>query len=133
MSFLNDFPRVRQYDGDLGWLIREVRTGLIPAVEALEKWKNSSQATIDGLNAILAMLRSGNVPADIAAGMKKWIADNFYDIVGKMAKMVFFGLTDSGYFVAYIPESWDDIDFKTTGWDIMLALQPEYGHLVLEY
>lgn len=24
MSFLNDFPRVRQYDGDLGWLIRKV-------------------------------------------------------------------------------------------------------------
>lgn len=133
MSFLNDFPRVRQYDGDLGWLIREVRTGLIPAVEALEKWKNSSQATIDGLNAILDMIRSGNLPADIAAGIKEWIVRNFYDIVGDMAKMVFFGLTDSGYFVAYIPESWDDIDFKTTGWDIMLAIQPEYGHLILEY
>lgn len=132
MSFLNDFPHVRQYDGDLGWLIRKCGS-VITAVKALEEWKNSSQATIDGLNAILAMLRSGSVPADIAAGMKKWIADNFYDIVGKMAKMVFFGLTDSGYFVAYIPESWDDIDFKTTGWDIMLALQPEYGHLVLEY
>lgn len=133
MSFLNDFPRVRQYDGDLGWLIREVRTGLIPAVEALEEWKNSSQATIDGLNAILNMIRAGNIPADIAAGIKEWIVRNFYDIVGNMAKMVFFGLTDSGYFVAYIPESWDDIDFKTTGWDITLALQPEYGHLVLEY
>lgn len=133
MSFLNDFPHVRQYDGDLGWLIREVRTGLIPAVEALEEWKNSSQATIDGLNAILNLIRAGNIPADIAAGMKEWIVRNFYDIVGDMAKMVFFGLTDSGYFVAYIPESWDDIDFKTTGWDIMLAIQPEYGHLILEY
>lgn len=133
MSFLNDFPHVRQYDGDLGWLIREVRTGLIPAVEALEEWKNSSQATIDGLNAILDMIRAGNLPADIAAGIKEWIVRNFYDIVGDMAKMVFFGLTDSGYFVAYIPESWDDIDFKTTGWDITLAIQPEYGHLVLEY
>lgn len=132
MSFLNDFPHVRQYDGDLGWLIRKCGS-LITAVEALEEWKNSSQATIDGLNAILNMIRSGNLPADIAAGMKEWIVNNFYDIVGEMAKMVFFGLTDSGYFVAYIPESWDDIDFKTTGWDITLALQPEYGHLVLEY
>lgn len=132
MSFLNDFPHVRQYDGDLGWLIRKCGS-VITAVEALEEWKNSSQATIDGLNAILNMIRSGNLPADIAAGMKEWIANNFYDIVGEMAKMVFFGLTDSGYFVAYIPESWDDIDFKTTGWDITLAIQPEYGHLVLEY
>ena len=132
MSFLNDFPHVRQYDGDLGWLIRKCRS-VITAVEALEEWKNSSQATIDGLNAILNMIRSGNLPADIAAGIKEWIVRNFYDIVGEMAKMVFFGLTDSGYFVAYIPESWDDIDFKTTGWDITLAIQPEYGHLVLEY
>lgn len=132
MSFLNDFPHVRQYDGDLGWLIRKCGS-VITAVEALEEWKNSSQATIDGLNAILNMIRAGNLPADIAAGIKEWIVNNFYDIVGDMAKMVFFGLTDSGYFVAYIPESWDDIDFKTTGWDIMLAIQPEYGHLVLEY
>ena len=132
MSFLNDFPHVRQYDGDLGWLIRKCGS-VITAVEALEEWKNSSQATIDGLNSILNMIRSGNLPADIAAGIKEWIVRNFYDIVGEMAKMVFFGLTDSGYFVAYIPESWDDIDFKTTGWDITLAIQPEYGHLVLEY
>ena len=106
---------------------------MITAVEALEEWKASSQATIDGLNAILNMIRSGNLPADIAAGMKEWIVRNFYDIVGDMTKMVFFGLTDSGYFVTYIPESWDDIDFKTTGWDITLAIQPDYGHLVLEY
>lgn len=132
MSFLNDFPHVRQYDGDLGWLIRKCGS-VIMAVEALEEWKNSSQATIDGLTAILDMIRSGNLPADIAAGIKEWIVKNFYDIVGEMAKMVFFGLTNSGYFVAYIPESWDDIDFKTTGWDITLAIQPEYGHLVLEY
>lgn len=132
MSFLNDFPHVRQYDGDLGWLIRRCGS-LITAVEALEEWKNSSQATIDGLNAILEMIRAGNLPSDIAAGMKEWIVRNFYDIVGEMAKMVFFGLTDSGYFAAYIPESWNDIDFKTTGWDITLAIQPEYGHLVLEY
>ena len=132
MSFLNDFPHVRQYDGDLGWLIR--RTGsLIEAVNALDEWKASSQATIDGLNAILNLIRSGNLPPDIAAGMKKWIVNNFYDIVGEMAKMVFFGLTDSGYFVAYIPESWADIDFKTTGWDITLEIMPEFGHLVLEY
>ena len=46
---------------------------------------------------------------------------------------VYFGLTDSGYFVAYIPESWEHIKFNTTGLDINVALQPEYGHLVLSY
>lgn len=50
-----------------------------------------------------------------------------------IATMVFFGITDDGYFVAYIPESWKSITFNTTGLDINLDLQPEYGHLVLSY
>lgn len=50
-----------------------------------------------------------------------------------IATMVFFGITGDGYFVAYIPESWDDITFYTTELDIFLPLEPEYGHLVLAY
>ena len=50
-----------------------------------------------------------------------------------IATMVFFGLTDSGYFVAYIPENWESIKFGTTGLDVNAPIQPEYGHLVLMY
>ena len=49
-----------------------------------------------------------------------------------IATSIFFGLTDSGYFVAYIPESWDDIRFNTTGVDIDIS-GVEYGTLVLSY
>lgn len=70
--------------------------------------------------------------------IQNWI-DNFNTeyaekiIADYIATMVFFGLTDSGYFVAYIPESWKSIQFNTTGLDIELPIQPEYGHLVLSY
>ena len=58
----------------------------------------------------------------------------FSQIIEKwLATMVFFGITDDGYFVAYIPDNWDDIQFGTTGLDVFLPLQPEYGHLVLSY
>lgn len=50
-----------------------------------------------------------------------------------IATMVFFGLTDSGYFVAYIPENWENIKFGTTGLDVDAPIQPEFGHLVLLY
>lgn len=50
-----------------------------------------------------------------------------------IATMVFFGLTDSGYFVAYIPENWESIKFGTTGLDVDAPIQPEFGHLVLMY
>ena len=59
--------------------------------------------------------------------------DKLMIIEDYIATMVFFGITDDGYFVAYIPESWDDITFNTTGLDINLPIQPEYGHLVLSY
>lgn len=56
-----------------------------------------------------------------------------YKVISNAIKNVFFGLTNAGYFVAYIPDSWDDIEFKTTGLDFEDALEPEYGHLVLVY
>lgn len=74
---------------------------------------------------------------DIAT-IQNWI-DNFNTeyaekiIADYIATMVFFGLTDSGYFVAYIPDSWDNIQFGTTGLDIDAPIQPEFGHLVLLY
>lgn len=61
-----------------------------------------------------------------------------YDLAEKIiteaiATMVFFGLTDTGYFVAYIPDSWSDITFETTGYDVIVPTMPEYGHLCLAY
>lgn len=50
-----------------------------------------------------------------------------------LARMIFVEITDSGYIVYHIPENWDTITFNTTGLDISLELQPEYGHLVLSY
>ena len=46
---------------------------------------------------------------------------------------VYFGITDNGYFCAYIPRSWQNVKFNTTGLDIFTDLQPDYGHLVLSY
>lgn len=50
-----------------------------------------------------------------------------------LARMIFVEITDSGYIVYHIPENWNTIIFNTTGLDINLELQPEYGHLVLSY
>lgn len=70
--------------------------------------------------------------------INQWI-DNFDTqflekiISEHIATMVFFGLTESGYFVTYIPDNWDNLGFATTGMDIEVPLEPEYGHLVLLY
>ena len=130
MSFF-EFPHTRTYDSDLAWLIKQVRTNQ-EAIKALDDWKASVSADIKDLVAVIDAIRSGKLPEDIANGIKQWIADNFNDIIGMMIKTVWFGLTDAGYFVAYSPDSWADVVFKTTGLDIDIPLQPEFGHLVLQ-
>lgn len=70
--------------------------------------------------------------------VRKWV-DTFdtkviTDIVNEhIATMIFVGISESGYIVYDMPESWNDIVFNTTGLDIELDMQPDYGHLVLSY
>ena len=60
-------------------------------------------------------------------------------IKDKLANMIYVWISDAGYFIYYIPESWNDISFNTTGLDISneeLAnnghvANYEYGRLVL--
>ena len=131
MSYMFEFPHTRTYDNDLGWLIKQVGSDK-EALAALEAWKESAEGSIADLQKLLDDIAAGNFPEEISDAIKNWITANFYDIVGDMAKTVWFGLTDAGYFVAYIPESWDEVKFKTTGYDYTTELQPEYGHLVLQ-
>lgn len=74
--------------------------------------------------------------------VQNWIASFDYEPLLETVKEmvnkyitagVYFGLTESGYFVAYIPETWDKIQFNTTEYDIEVPIQPEYGHLVMSY
>ena len=61
--------------------------------------------------------------------IEKWVNDNLETLYHMLVKQVYFGLTDDGYFIAYIPESWDDILFDT-GFDYALDT---YGHLILRW
>ena len=72
------------------------------------------------------------------AEVNQWIA-NFdtkfvKELVEKyVATMIFVGISDTGYIFYDMPETWDDIQFRTTGLDIAVDSMPEYGHLVLSY
>lgn len=130
MSFF-EFPHTRTYDSDLGWLIKDYKT-LDELIAAIKEWIRTTQPTIDDLNALYNAIMSGNLPEGMKEGMRRWMDQNALTLVGELVKNVFFGLTDTGYFVAYIPESWDDIQFNTTVLDIVVP-GVGYGHLVLSY
>lgn len=64
--------------------------------------------------------------------LEEWINLHMPALIAQAMKMVWFGLTDMtddypGYFVAYIPESWQDIIFDTSMTD------ENYGCLILAY
>ena len=68
--------------------------------------------------------------------VQKWI-DNYDTSYAKevlekyIANMIYVDISDSGYIIYHVPESWNDIKFYTTGLDITVPTENEYGHLVL--
>ena len=61
--------------------------------------------------------------------IEAWVDEHMEEIISRAIKMVFFGLTDDGYFCAYIPNSWKEITFDTGA----VFGSEEYGRLILKY
>ena len=130
MSYF-EFPHTRTYDSDLGWLIKTVKK-LCELVDGLEEWQTEHEEEYEQLKALYDAIVSGKFPPSITSAFEKWMRQNAFDLIGELVKMVFFGLNDEGYFVAYIPEGWEEIIFNTTGLDIHIP-DVDYGHLVLSF
>lgn len=110
------------YDDSLSYY--EVLCKVVDYINKLINDENSTIAQIEELKKELEIIQ-------------KWIDD--YDtsfaekIIQKyLATMIFVEITDSGYFVYYIPERWCDITFETTGLDVEIP-NTDYGRLVLIY
>lgn len=58
-----------------------------------------------------------------------WVQENMPNIISEAIKTVYFGLTPDGYFVAYIPDSWQQIIFDTEA----NYTSDNYGHLILSF
>ena len=99
------------------------------AIEGLENDISGLRDEIDIVNAELEKVKSGDYVSLYLGSLKAWIDDNLQELVARIVKQVWFGLTDTGYFVAYIPSSWDGITFDT----IVDSTSELYGHLVLRY
>lgn len=97
--------------------------------EVLSKVVNTLNSSEDSFNAIISQV---NLNTQEIAALKelfekfqesgfddyyaeqvaKWIDDNLDYIFTHTAKQVFFGLNEQGYFVAYVPKSWNDIIYR---------------------
>lgn len=128
----SEYPYTNFSDLNLDWIISEMKKYL-DAIDDLESWRSTHEQEYQQLKDLYDAVMSGNFPPTITAAFNMWMRENAVSIVGEMVHCVFFGLTDSGYFVAYIPDSWSDIIFSTSGYDDFPADVTEFGHLMLSY
>lgn len=131
LGFFNKYPYTDFHELNLDWVLKTVKN-LFTAVQQIDSWMDQHQAEYEELKALYDDIMAGNFPDSIRQAFADWMNANAQDLVGEMVKLVIFNITDDGYFVAYIPESWNDILFGTTGLDTGIPGY-DYGHLVLSY
>lgn len=131
LGFFNKYPYTDFHELNLDWVLKTVKD-LFAAVQQIDSWMDQHQAEYEELKALYDMIMAGHFPDSIRQAFASWMNANALDLVGEMVKLVIFNITDDGYFVAYIPESWDDILFGTTGYDTIIPGY-DYGHLILSY
>ena len=130
--FFNKFPYTDFHELNLDFLLKNYK-GLLDAIEQLDSWVETHQQEYEELKSFMDAINAGDLPSAVYDNLRQWFYDNAFDLVGEMVKHVYFGLNDSGYFIVTIPQQWKELIFNTTGLDIEVDLQPEYGHLTISY
>ena len=124
----NGYPYQNLEDLNLDYLLRV-------ADKAAETLKDLGAYAdrVTELESAVQAIRGGNFTPEMIARIIDIVQRDIIGLVGEMVKFVFFGLTDDGFFVTYIPEPWDSIIFNTSNYDIFLSDVPEFGRLILSY
>lgn len=131
MGAFDHFPYTNIHELNLDWVLKTCKD-VKAEVDRLDEWRAIHEREYEQLKELYDQIIAGDFPESITQAFYDWMQRNAIDLVGSLVKTVFFGLTDDGHFIAYIPDSWSDIIFYTTGLDINIP-GVEYGHLVLSY
>ena len=125
----SQYPYLNFSDYNLDWVIKMVKE-LMTVCDGLTEWKTDADEQLQALQTFADAITAGNFPESMMRAFYDWVNRNVPDIISAAIKNVWFGLTDDGYFFAWIPDSWEDISFSTTGYDDQIAGY-DFGHLVL--
>lgn len=129
---INLFPYTNFHEINLDWILKNMKK-LVEEVNKLDEWVEQNQGQyndlIDIVNSLqeqIQAIENGNFPPEMINAISVWLLNNIGTI---LATIIWFGVSENGYLIAYIPESWSDILFVTP----MNYDQDDYGRLCLYY
>lgn len=131
MGVFDHFPYTNFHELNLSWCLKLLRE-FDAKLDDLEEWRNTHEQEYKELKEFMDAINAGNFPESMQQALKQWVILNATSIIGSLINSVFFELTVDGYFVAYIPDSWSELIFGTTGLDTFPAGY-DYGHLTITY
>lgn len=85
---------------------------------------------VSDLEAELEKVKKGDYVSLYLESIINWIDNNLQCLVSRIVKFVCFGLTQDGYFCAYIPQTWKFLNFDT---GMNYSDKQTYGHLIIEW
>lgn len=128
----NLFPYTNFHEINIDWILQNLKK-LVDELNKIEKWIEENQNEYNDLIDIMTQLQkdvsdiqNGNFPPEMIEAISKWLLNNIGSI---LATIIWFGVTEDGHLVAYIPDAWADILFVTP----MDYTQDDYGRLCLYY
>lgn len=120
MAYNYEYPYVDPERHNDDWAINIIKNSLQSYSDRMDEINEDNKEIKEDLKKLEYIIN--NYDERVAEVVKQWIAT-----------MIFVEITSEGYIVYNIPESWKDITFNTTGLDVIVEMQPEYGYLVLSY
>lgn len=133
MAYNYEYPYTDYDRANSDWILHRIKE-IVTKIDDLEAWKTTHKEEYKELKDLYDDITSGVFPQSIIDGLNEWMINRGgLELIQSLVKGVYFGLTDDGYFIAYIPDTWNDITFKTTGYDYEDPIITDYGHLVLLY
>lgn len=102
---------------------------LICYANEMGKQIDFNTADIEQLQKDFEELKDGGLIDFYEEQLNKWINEHAGELITELTRSVYFGITTTGYFVAYVPDSWEDIIFSTGA---NFGTQ-DYGRLILSF
>ena len=90
---------------------------------------NQLKAQVDALENEVEAVKNGEYVELYLDSIIAWIDANLQQLVSRIVKFVCFGLSDDGYFTAYIPATWAFLSFDT----VATYDDPDYGKLIVQW